>query len=74
MLTDIYVVFLSPSGQMLVQYLKFGHNCSLQPFFNTLLSIYSGLCSADIWLAPNFLFLYMSGKRAVDMLVIYLYR
>lgn len=48
MLTDIYVVFLSPSGQILVQYLKFGHNCSLPPFFNILLSIYLGLCSADM--------------------------
>jgi len=60
MLTDIYVVFLSPSGQMLVKYLKFGHNCPLPPFFNTLLSIYSGLHSADlasfIKQTANFLF------------------
>jgi hypothetical protein len=33
MLTDIYVIFLSPSVQMLVQYLKFGYNCCLPHFF-----------------------------------------
>jgi len=78
MLTDIYVVFLNPSGHILVEYLNFGHNCSLPPFFSTLLSIYSGLCSANIWIASlykvqiNFLFLYMSGKRTVDILMVYL--